>query len=858
MRMNVGIAEYNSKLAEAKSEEKTLQDALTYATGAAAERGDQVLEEGGHVVVDENGGSTADLGGILLSPVFYLINFIADAIVSNLESIMMGEDPSWESASGVAVLQQSQRLPETDRTYPEANVSMDSNLFGALQWPNIRYTPEYIFSGKCDLLSVDFVTGTKPVGGAVTNQGWINIRGVVSQWYKALRMMAIVGLLSVLIYTGIKIIISANAKDKAKYKEWIINWFMAVAILFAMHIIMAFITSVIGEFTNLINRSSNNGEILLVCNEVPSSVTNLMGLVRFMVQSENFYTKVAYEVMYIALIVYTIKFTIIYLKRVMNMAFLTLIAPIVALTYPIDKINDGRAQGFDMWLKEYIFNALLQPMHLLLYYILVGSAVQLATDNPLYGIVVLAFMTEAERLLKRIFGFDKASGGTVGGMASAFAAGAIASNIKNIAKLAGGSKGNSDKANAEADNSYLDNAKPIRENSVTDNFSDSLLDDGNAGSGGKQTGGRNRNTEQEKEETSNKNGEETGGGTGQETGGGSSQETGGGSSQETGGGAGQETGGGAGQETGGGSSQETGNETDNQTGDEKAKLTPEQMARKRGRRNVLRTIARPIYDADKAGTGYNQQRWKRRLVNGAKGVGRFAVGAALGTAAAAVQAGISITDGKYNPMEGIATFAAGYAGGGQITKKIGKTTSKLTNAYKQGYYEDTNNEALQKELIKKRQQRFMTSDETFKAFKNKYGSSEKAVEKMKLASKYMLPYGYEKNSQQFKLDKMAQHIIDKKKNSKEYKALDEDKKKKFMEEFEEKAYKQSRNILGFREQLESQGLRSIIRDPDKQQGYIDSEIKARGLEENSDEAKQLRNSLNNAFKLSAVWDEVNK
>ena len=47
-----------------------------------------------------------------------------------------------------------------------------------------------------------------------------------------------------------------------------------------------------------------------------------------------------------------------------------MIAPFVALTYPIDKLNDGQAQGFNKWLKEYIFNLLIQPMHLLLYTIL--------------------------------------------------------------------------------------------------------------------------------------------------------------------------------------------------------------------------------------------------------------------------------------------------------------------------------------------------------------------------------------------------------------------------------------------------------------------------------------------------------
>ena len=52
------------------------------------------------------------------------------------------------------------------------------------------------------------------------------------------------------------------------------------------------------------------------------------------------------------LIIYTIRFTWTYLKRVVNMAFLTLIAPVVALTYPIDKVADGKAQAFNLWIKR--------------------------------------------------------------------------------------------------------------------------------------------------------------------------------------------------------------------------------------------------------------------------------------------------------------------------------------------------------------------------------------------------------------------------------------------------------------------------------------------------------------------------
>ena len=93
----------------------------------------------------------------------------------------------------------------------------------------------------------------------------------------------------------------------------------------------------------------------------------------------------------------------------MYMAFLTMIAPLIAFTYPIDKIKDGTAQAFNKWLIEYLFNAILQPLHLLIYVVLVGTATNLITINPLYALVALAFISQAEKLMKDMFGLNKAS-----------------------------------------------------------------------------------------------------------------------------------------------------------------------------------------------------------------------------------------------------------------------------------------------------------------------------------------------------------------------------------------------------------------------------------------------------------------
>lgn len=75
-----------------------------------------------------------------------------------------------------------------------------------------------------------------------------------------------------------------------------------------------------------------------------------------------------------------------------------------------------------MWFKEYMFNLIIQPFHLLLYTILVGTAINLATESLIYAVVAIYFVIPAEKLLRKFFGFDNA--GTLSA-AGSFAGGAL-------------------------------------------------------------------------------------------------------------------------------------------------------------------------------------------------------------------------------------------------------------------------------------------------------------------------------------------------------------------------------------------------------------------------------------------------
>jgi len=303
------------------------------------------------------------------------------------------------------------------------------------------------------------------------------LREVVSGWYYTLRSVAMIGLLSVLVYIGIRIVISSTANEKAKYKSMILDWIVAMALLFFMHYIMAFSVKIAETITEAIDSINKNEHYIYVQdkdhkirdamkdsdnaiaafksqyfdsagNQVDPATdssteqgfilwrTNEIGLARVQIQTEiansTLITRVTATITFLVLVAYTIIFSITYIKRVIYMAFLTLIAPLVALTYPLDKINDGKAQAFTAWFREYIFNLLIQPMHLILYTVLIGTAFAFSVTNPLYTIVALGFMVPAEKILRRFFGFEKAS--TPGAFAGPAGAALIMSGVNNLLK----------------------------------------------------------------------------------------------------------------------------------------------------------------------------------------------------------------------------------------------------------------------------------------------------------------------------------------------------------------------------------------------------------------------------------------
>ncbi len=434
--------------------------------------------------------SRADFGGVLLGPVVDLVAGLGDALMALLQTFMYG---NVEINLGGGELNPLEKLStafminaddyanalksdegkeklrklglyedEITGTVKEVNESsLDHGWFGMGSYsiPVVKYSPDMIFSNQVPALDANFINPKKWDNNEQNNKSIaLQLQETISAWYRSLRNLVVVCLLAVLLYVAIRIIVTSVAADKAKYKQMLMDWLIALFLLFFLHYIMSFTMTLVEIITSSLADSSSVTVKMIPENTEDSTEvyfkTNLTGYCRLMIEHVDLGTKAIFLFFYIGIIVYTFKFTFEYMKRAITLAFLTLMAPLVTLTYPIDKMGDGKAQAFNVWFKEFAYNAILQPFHLIIYSIFMGAGMNIAVENPLYAIFFMAFLTPAEKLLRKFFGFDKAPSagasfaGGFGGAAAFNALKGVASKGVNALNHGNGnSGGNSGKNN---------------------------------------------------------------------------------------------------------------------------------------------------------------------------------------------------------------------------------------------------------------------------------------------------------------------------------------------------------------------------------------------------------------------------
>ena len=276
-----------------------------------------------------------------------------------------------------------------------SNITKDNN-FGS--GSDYFYTIERTVFNRIPLFDANYFK-LNYSNSKLDSAGNESIKDNIAKWYSACRLIAIAVALISLIYVGIRMTLSVAAGDQARYKKMLIGWVEGVLLLFLLPYIMAFIAELARIFTDILYDMdidfNNTGQITFedyVCKKIFDSIFNSSGLELAM-----------YSIMYWFVIFAQLKFFYLYVKRLLVVAFLIMIAPLITLTYPIDKVGDGSAQAFTSWLQEYSVNIFIQPLHALLYLIFVFTASEIAKYAPIVGLLFFLSLGSAEKIIKKIF-----------------------------------------------------------------------------------------------------------------------------------------------------------------------------------------------------------------------------------------------------------------------------------------------------------------------------------------------------------------------------------------------------------------------------------------------------------------------
>lgn len=294
------------------------------------------------------------------------------------------------------------------------------------------FTLDKVLFNEIPLLQVNFFQ--MPEADAFNSEMITSLRKNVSIWYVSIRNLAAVILAIMALYVGIRMAISSVAEEKAKYKKMLVDWVVSLGLLFVLHYIMVFVVEINDSIVEVLRNIRDN------------TITGDNGSLMDTIWENSFSTislieQLSYMFIYCTLAVMTFIFFITYVKRMITIAFLIMIAPIITITYSIDRMGDGKSQALNKWFKEYIYNILLQPFQCIIYLALVNSAIaslaeEVTLASGLIAGLMIVFMYQAENIIKEIFHFEsKSVASTIAQTALVTSAiGLIGSGAKKVGK----------------------------------------------------------------------------------------------------------------------------------------------------------------------------------------------------------------------------------------------------------------------------------------------------------------------------------------------------------------------------------------------------------------------------------------
>lgn len=322
-----------------------------------------------------------------------------------------------------------------------------------------------ILFNEIPILSINFFEKVNSGAGADIID---NIRTQVSIWYVAIRNLSAAILAVMVLYVGIRMAISSVAEEKAKYKRMLADWVVSLVLLFILHYIMILIININDGIVAILARADAG------TNLTGDSATIMDELWHNAMYTVSFTEQLGNMALYFMLAIISFVFFATYVKRMITIAFLIMISPIITITYSLDRMGDGKSQALNTWFKNFVYNILLQPFQCIIYLALVKTAINSISagdlSSVLIAIIMVFFMYEAEDIIKEIFHFEgKSVANTIAQAALVSSAIGLASKAASGTKAVRGYAGDTPSPNNNQNERQPQTTQQARNNSDSNN-----------------------------------------------------------------------------------------------------------------------------------------------------------------------------------------------------------------------------------------------------------------------------------------------------------------------------------------------------------------------------------------------------
>ena len=155
-----------------------------------------------------------------------------------------------------------------------------------------------------------------------------------------------------------------QAEDRAKYKKMLVDWLVSIILVFTLHYVIVIVVNINNSIVGILDESRKIVQEELAQEQVwTQDIGSLIGDI--VIPEKTLQGKLAEEalsisfvkgwgagILYVLLMAMTFIFLIVYIKRMATIAFLTIIAPLITITYSIDKSRKWKSRSIKYLVKR--------------------------------------------------------------------------------------------------------------------------------------------------------------------------------------------------------------------------------------------------------------------------------------------------------------------------------------------------------------------------------------------------------------------------------------------------------------------------------------------------------------------------